>query len=156
VTRKGVHVDRTACAWFITRFLDPRASFRFVESGTELLAKDELGFDMPGARFTHEDGRCSIEQLMFATGITDPALRRISEIVHDIDLKDDRYRHAETAGVERLLSGSLAAAHSDPERIRRATALFDDLYQALLPPEQKPALDPALAGRVRRPKGSRS
>ena len=30
-TRAGMHVDRTACAWLMLRFIDPGAEFVFIE-----------------------------------------------------------------------------------------------------------------------------
>lgn len=129
VTRSGVHVDRIACAWYIRRFLDPSARIRFVGAGHEL-RPGELGFDMPGATFSHEDGGCSLESLIAATGRVDPALRRIAEIVHDLDLKDRKHRHPETAGVEMVLSGMLAAHSDDEQRLERGATLLDDLHRS--------------------------
>lgn len=130
VTRAGVHVDRIACAWFIRRFLDPGARIRFLGAGRAEPRPGELGFDMPGALFSHEEGRCSLETLLHRTGIEDPALRRIAGIVHDLDLKDSRHRHPETAGIEQLLSGMLAAHVDDHDRLERGATLFDDLYRS--------------------------
>jgi len=129
VTRSGVHVDRIACAWFIRRFLDPAARIRFVGPGRELRPA-ELGFDLPGGAFTHEDGGCSFETLLARTVRSDPALRRVAEIVHDLDLKDGRYGHPETAGIQQLLSGILAAHADDEARIERGAALLDDLHRS--------------------------
>src|ERR1700688_1869479 len=69
VTRRRVHVNRTATVWLVRRLLDPRAEIRFVEPD-EVAAVQErdgaLGFDAPGARYPHSDGqgRCSFEQLV--------------------------------------------------------------------------------------------
>ena len=58
----------------------------------------------------------------------DPTLARIAEIVHDIDLKDDKFGHPETPGIERLIAG-IAMSHKDDEtRLSRAAAMLDDLY----------------------------
>ena len=145
VTRRGVHVDRIACAWYIRRFVDPTARFRFVASGQGALRSGERGFDMPGAEFSHEEGRCSLETLIARTGKTDAALERISGIVHDIDLKDHAFGHPETAGVERLLTGILATHPGDEERLERGAMLFDDLYHSL----RKPATFPAAGSKAR-------
>jgi hypothetical protein len=150
VTRKGVLVDRVACAWLILRFVDPQARFRFVESGGGAIAGDEIGFDIPGARFTHEDGACSFERMVLGLSLTDPALRRIGEIVHDLDLKDGRYGHPETPGFERLLAGALAGEPDDRERIRRASVLFDHLYEGLRPAVRRPVVSPPGRSRPRR------
>ncbi len=131
VTRRGVHVDRIACAWFVRRFLDPQARFRFVAPGQGGPRPGEVGFDMPDVEFTHEGDRCSFESLIEKSGRKDAALERIAGIVHDIDLKDGKFRYEEAPGIERLLAGILAAHPDDQERIERGATLFDDLYRSL-------------------------
>ena len=128
VTRKGIYVDRIASAWLVRRFIDPQAKMKFVPAkGYDPLA-DEIRFDMFEAEFTHEGDLCTIEVLMKRRGITDAALARIADIVHDIDLKDGKFGHPETAGIERLIAG-IAMSHKDDEtRLDRGSAVFDDLY----------------------------
>ena len=130
VTRRGLHVDRLACAWVVRRFVDPAAAFRFVSASEPAVAAGEIAFDMPGAAITHEGGRCSVESLVSRAGVRDPAVRRIAEIVHDIDLKDGRHRHPETSGFEQLLVGTIASHPRDEDRLERGLALFDALYAA--------------------------
>jgi len=131
VTRKGLHVDRLACAWLVRRFIDPAARFRFVSSPEAPLADGEIGFDMPGATIAHEQGGCSFETLARRAGIRDPAVTRVGEIVHDIDLGDGRHGHAETAGLEQMLLGLIASHPRDDDRLARGIELFDTLYAAL-------------------------
>ena len=91
--------------------------------------QDELRFDMFEAEFTHEGDRCSLEVLIARTGLHDPALSPIAEIVHDIDLKDSKFGRQETPGIDRLIAG-IAMAHKDDEsRLGRGTAVFDDMYE---------------------------
>lgn len=152
VTRKGLHVDRLACAWVVRRFIDPAARFRFVMSPEAPIAADEIGFDMPGAAITHVEGRCSVEALVRRAGIRDPGVRRIAEIVHDLDIKDGRHGHPETAGFEQLLVGTLVSLPRDEDRLARGLELFDALYAAHGSPVTAPRL-PASAPRVRIPAG---
>lgn len=129
VTRKGIHVDRMASAWFIRRFIDSDARFKFVPPKGYKPQPGELRFDMFEAEFTHEGDRCTLEVLIERTGINDPAVSPIAEIVHDIDLKDSKFARQETIGIERLIAG-IAMAHKDDEnRLARGTAVFDDLYE---------------------------
>ena len=130
VTRRGLHVDRLACAWVIRRFIDRGARFRFADPRKIVAAAGELTFDVPEANFGHENGECSVETLIRKAGIRDAAVRRIAEIVHDIDLKDGRFGHPETAGVERMVSGIAQGHQEDRARLARGLALFDDLYRA--------------------------
>lgn len=128
VTRRDVHVDRIACAWLIRRFIDPEAQFKFVAAKGYQPNPEELRFDMFEAEFTHEGDRCTFEVLLARTGLNDPALVAIAEIVHDIDLKDEKFCREETPGIGSLIVG-LAKAHKDDERrIQRGSALFEDLY----------------------------
>src|SRR5687768_9652381 len=132
VTRPGVKVDRMASAWFIRRFVDPKARFRFAESATPK-KEGEVRFDMVGGDFTHEEDRCTFETLVGRVGLPDKAVRAIAEIVHDLDLKDGKFGRPETAGVRMMLEGLMARTSSDEERIDRALVLFDDLHEALGP-----------------------
>ena len=85
---------------------------------------------MVGGAFTHEGDRCTFETLALRLGITDPGVRHIAEIVHDIDLKDGKFPRADAAGVQQLLLG-IVRAHSDDEaRIERGSTLFADLFRS--------------------------
>ncbi len=130
VTRKGIQVDRIASAWFIRRFLDPKARLRFIDPGADEVQAGEIRFDIIDGDFTHEEDRCTFETLVLRTGIKDPALARLAEIVHDMDIKDGKFGHPETSGVQQLLLGMLMANRDDEARLDRGFALFDDLYQS--------------------------
>jgi hypothetical protein len=128
VTRKDIHVDRMACAWLIRRFIDPRAKFRFVPGKTHVPQNGEVRFDMFEGEFTHEGDKCSFEVLVERMQLEDQALRPLAEIIHDIDLKDEKFRRPETRGIESVIR-SIAHSHaSDPDRIARVSPMLDDLY----------------------------
>jgi hypothetical protein len=128
VTRRGVQVDRIASTWLIRRFVDPEASVKLVEGHDYAPEPGELRFDMFEGEYTHEGEACTFEVLLGRFGLRDPALRRLAEIVHDIDLKDDRYARPETPGLERLLTG-VALVHPDDEaRLRDGAAALDSVY----------------------------
>jgi hypothetical protein len=129
VTRKGIHVDRMATAWLIRRFIDPGAAIKFVPAKGYIPLADELRFDMFEAEFTHEGDRCSMEVLLQRAAIRDAAVLRIAEIVHDIDLKDSKFQREETVGIARVIDGIAMSHKDDNERLARAAALFDDLYE---------------------------
>jgi hypothetical protein len=130
VTRIGIKVDRMASAWLIRKFVDPKASFKFVPAKGYRPQQGELRFDMFDAEFTHEGDLCTLEVLIGRFGLDDPGLRHIAEIVHDIDLKDAKYGREEAAGVAQLIAGIAAAHPSDEDRLVRGASLFDDLYAA--------------------------
>jgi len=128
VTRRGVKVDRIASAWLIRRCIDPEAQFRFVaDKGYRPTSDREIRFDMFDAEFTHVGDLCTFEVLLRNFDLADPALAAIAEIVHDIDLKDDKFGHPETMGFASLLSGVVAGTTDDEERIERGSAMLDDL-----------------------------
>lgn len=131
VTRRGVRVDRMACAWLIRTAIDPQAQFRFVDEKVYVQESGELRFDMATAEFTHEGERCSFETLLERFGLDDPALLALGEIIHDIDLKDAKYRREEAAGLERILAGIAGAAASDEERLAQSAVVFSALRAGL-------------------------
>ena len=131
VTRRNVHVDRIACAWLIRRFIDPTARFKFADPGDYTARRGEMRFDMADAEFTHRGDQCSFEVLLAQSGMRDPGLLAIAELVHDLDLKDGKFGRPESEGVRQLLSGIALATENDNTRLERGAALFDDLYRSL-------------------------
>jgi len=130
VTRKGVQIDRIASAWLIRRFIDKGARFKFVPSSGYQPEPGELRFDMFEGEFTHKGDRCTFEVLIAHAGLADAALTAIGEIVHDIDLKDDKYGRAETAGVKSLITGIATPGTDDEQRLARGSVLLDGLYDS--------------------------
>ena len=130
VTRKGLYIDRIACAWLIRRFVDPDARFKFVPAKGYKPGAKEIRFDMFEADFTHEGDRCTFEVLMARLGLTDRALVPIAEIVHDIDLKDSKFRRPEAPGVDRLIAGIAIANKDDEGRLAQGSTVFDGLYES--------------------------
>ena len=128
VTRQGVHVDRIASAWLIRRFIDKAATFKFVPPRGYVPEPGELRFDMFAAEITHEGDHCTFEVLLERSGLDDPGLRAIAEIVHDIDLKDGKFGRDETGGVKTLIASIAMSTGDDEQRIARGAAVFDDLY----------------------------
>ncbi|MGZ6124401.1 MAG: chromate resistance protein ChrB domain-containing protein [Myxococcales bacterium] len=129
VTRTGIHVDRMASAWLIRRFIDPQAKLKFVAAREYRHRPGELRFDMFDGEFTHQGELCSFEVLLARFGISDPALRAIAEIIHDIDLKDEKYGRPDNAGFEHLINGIAMAHPEDEVRLQRASAVLDDLHE---------------------------
>lgn len=128
VTRRGVHVDRIASAWLIRRFIDPEASFKFVDGKGYSPEPGELRFDMADAEFTHEEDRCSFETLLLRAGLDHPALEAIGELIHELDIADGKFDRPETAGLGAMLGGICASSEDDLERIARGSDALDQFH----------------------------
>ena len=85
VNRPGPHIDRTACAWLIRRFIDPEATFAFAPDHAAAEALGGTPFDMRGVPLGHHEGRCSFETFLHTYELRDPALAEIAAMVHDAD-----------------------------------------------------------------------
>jgi hypothetical protein len=131
VTRRGVFIDRIASAWLIRRFIDPDAEFKFVPARGYRPAHGEVRFDMYSGEFTHAGDRCTFETLLTHFALSDPALRALGEIVHDIDCKDEKFGREEAAGVLAVVEGIALATSDDAERIARGSTVLDGLYGQL-------------------------
>ncbi len=129
-TRRGCHVDRTACAWLIRRFVDPGAEFFFVGDPAEAPEGAEL-FDVAGARLSHHGDACSFETFLAEYYLEDPVLAEIAEIVHDADLMDEKYGRPESEGLDSIIRGMQLALYDDEALIHHTDALYDGLYAYL-------------------------
>ncbi len=125
-TRRGVHVDRAACAWLIRRFIDPEAAFVFVDDPDDVPG-GATPFDIRGATLSHHNGGCSFETFLSRYRLDDPALVAIGEIVHDADLGDERFDAPEAAGLDVLVRG-LSMTVDDEAVIATIRPLIDGLY----------------------------
>jgi len=130
VTRKGIHVDRIACAWLIRRFIDPQARFRFVDPKTTVARKGELRFDMFEGEFTHEGDWCSFETLIHRLGIDDAALHALGEVIHDVDLKDAKFKRPEVSGFDRAILGVALLHDKDEARLEAGSGVLNAFYAA--------------------------
>ena len=131
VTRRRPFIDRMASAWLIRRFVDPEATFRFIdEKEPASLARGEIAFDMQGGEFTHRGELCTFEVLVRSFGIKDRAVRKIAEMVHDLDLKDDKYGNAAASGIEEVLTGIRKTGRDDADMLDKGMAVFEMLYRS--------------------------
>ncbi len=126
-TRAGIHIDRSASAWLIGRFIDPDADFAFV-TGPDDVPVDAIPFDMRGVEFGHHGSDCTFETLLRRHDLADPVLWRIAEIVHEADIDDARFDAPEAPGLDTVLRGLSMVA--DDHRVLEVTRpLYDGLYE---------------------------
>lgn len=126
-TRTGVHVDRAACAWLVKRFIDPEATFVFVDDAADVPA-EATPFDMRGVELSHHEDDCTFETMLKRFDLTDPVLWDIARIVHEADLGDERFDAPEAPGLDVLLRG-LSMVRGDKEVLAVSGPLFDGLYE---------------------------
>jgi hypothetical protein len=125
-TRARPWVDRVASAWLIRRFIDRDARFLWLASPSDC-PKDALGFDFDGATFTHVGDRVTFETLMAGFGLDeDPALRRLAEMVHALDVGGEPVPEAK--GFEAMLSGARERIDDDDALMAEIAAVLDSLH----------------------------
>ncbi len=128
VTRARMWVDRVACAWLIRRFVDPEATFRWLDDVREAPA-DAVGFDYDGAAFTHVGDLTTFEAIAASFGLREhPALVRIGGIVHVLDIGGPAV--PEAAGFEAVLAGMRDRARDDAELLEKMGTVLDALHDA--------------------------
>jgi len=126
-TRRHCHVDRAACAWLIRRFIDPEATFVFVDDPDDIPA-DATGFDIRGVELTHHDGDCSFETFLKRYGLEDEALAAIARVVHEADLSDERFEALEAPGLDAVVRG-ISLVYDDDHVLAVTRPLFEGLYE---------------------------
>src|SRR5262249_37009391 len=123
VTRPRPHIDRIASAWLIRRFIDPEAAILFVPPAE--FPPDALPFDALGAEFGHQGEDCTFETFIRRCGLRGRRLGALAEIVHEVDLKDQKFHREEARGFDLVIRGLLATTKDDQEVLARGLAIFD-------------------------------
>lgn len=126
VTRRRPGVDRMASAWLIRRFIDPNATFAFVDrpSGAD------VPFDMYTGEFSHQGDSCTFEVLAARFRVNGAAVARVGRIVHDLDMKDDKHEPPEAAAVGRMVEGLRALYADDTALLEQGIVMFDALARS--------------------------
>jgi len=138
MTRRNIHIDRLASAWLIKQFIDKHPRFYFVAEGEAV--GDAIPFDMFDAEFTHQGEDCTFETMVKRFGLSEvKGLRELGEIVHDVDLKDDKFQRLEAAGLNAVINGLSELFPDDRKRLQQANVIFESLFRLLdRPAETKP------------------
>jgi len=135
VTREKAKVDRIACPWLITHFVDPNAEFLYVPTDqvNEVVKReDAIPYDAAGVELTHYrengDERVSFDAIIKKYRLKDPALLDLAEIVRTADAGKVPHPRPEGAGLEAAALGFRQVAKDDHENIRLQFPLYDALY----------------------------
>jgi protein-tyrosine-phosphatase len=130
ITRERARVDRIACPWLISRFIDPKPEFLFVPAKDVLSAATREGaipYDIPDIELGHHGPECSFDAFVDRYELGDPALRTLAVIVRGADT-DDRGLTPESAGLYAAATGFQANSRDDFDNMARQFPMYDALY----------------------------
>lgn len=130
VTRQKARVDRIACPWLITRFIDPEPQFLFVPAGEVIAAAEReqaIPYDVPGVELGHVGERCSFDAFLVKYRLDDPALQALALIVRGADTEQRRLT-PQSAGLYALATGFQAISKDDFDNMRLQFPAYDALY----------------------------
>lgn len=131
ITRSHVHVDRVACPWLISRFIDSQAEFLFVpRSQVESLAVElnAIPFDVPGVELGHDEGLCSFESMLLKYELKDSGLQRLAKIIHAADIAEDLDKDPIARGLEAIATGFSLRYPDDNANLKVQFEVYDALY----------------------------
>lgn len=123
-------VDRIACPWLISRFVDPRAEFLYVPADQVLTVAEReqaIPYDVPGVELGHHGAACSFDAIITTYNLSDPALDRLALIVRGADT-DARDLTPESRGLAAIAAGFRLAYADDYEQLARELPVYDALY----------------------------
>lgn len=130
VTREKARVDRIACPWLITRFIDKEPTFLFVPArDVRAVAEreDAVPYDVPDVELGHHGDHCSFDAFVDKYKLTDPALRELALIVRGADT-DARGLTPESAGLYAVATGFQSLARDDFDNMEKQFPVYDALY----------------------------
>jgi len=131
VTQRRPKIDRLACPWLISRFIDTDPEFVFVPTGDVRRLASETGaipFDIPGVELSHKGGACSFDAFLIKYRLQDPALDRIATIVRAAD-NDNPAAVPEAAGLRAISFGLAGSIRDDHDLLTQGLVLYDALYR---------------------------
>ncbi len=130
VTREKARVDRIACPWLITRFIDRQPEFLFVPADQVMTVAEReraTPYDVPNVELGHHGNHCSFDAFLFKYKLADPALQRLALIVRGADTSQ-RDLTPESAGLYAYATGFQATSKDDFENMARQFPAYDALY----------------------------
>ena len=130
VTREKARVDRIACPWLISRFIDKNPTFLFVPADKVVEAAQREGatpYDIPNVELGHHGERCSFDAFLDKYQLKDPALQALALIVRGADTSA-RQLTPESAGLYALATGFQAMAKDDHDNMAKQFPAYDALY----------------------------
>src|SRR5438034_5189023 len=130
ITRERARVDRIACPWLISRFVDPKPEFLFVPAREVRAAAEReraIPYDIPDVELGHHGAQCSFDAFIERYELSDPGLLALAAIVRGADT-DDRGLTPESAGLYAAATGFQATSRDDVDNMARQFPMYDALY----------------------------
>jgi rhodanese-related sulfurtransferase len=130
VTRERPKIDRIACPWIVSRFVDPEAKFLYVPANRVLeaaKAQDAIPYDIPGVHFSHEGERCSFDAFVRHYRLRDPALQELATIVRAADT-GALHLAPQAPGLAAISLGLSRNFANDHEMLEHGMVMYDALY----------------------------
>jgi rhodanese-related sulfurtransferase len=130
VTRERPTIDRIACPWLVSRFIDPEASFLYVPSASVRETAARTGatpYDVEGAEFGHHGALCSFDAFIRIYGIADAALDRLALIVRGADTGRPDLT-PQSSGLLALSQGLKLNFADDHAMLAQGMVVYDALY----------------------------
>jgi hypothetical protein len=131
VTRERPKIDRIACPWLVTRFIDPKAEFLYVPANEVLRVAQETGatpYDIPDVELSHVGELCSFDAFLGKYGLDDPALQQLAVIVRGADTSRLDLT-PQSAGLYALSLGLSQIYANDLDMLQHGTVMYDALYR---------------------------
>lgn len=130
VTRERPKIDRIACPWLITHFIDEEPEFLYVPAAEVLAVAEREGatpYDIPGVEFSHVGDLCSFDAFLAKYALDDPALRQLAVIVRGADTSRLDLT-PQSAGLFAISLGLSARYADDHEMLAHGMIVYDALY----------------------------
>jgi hypothetical protein len=133
ITREHVKVDRVACPWLISKYIDREAQFYFVPADQVAREAERLGatpFDVEGVELGHNGKECSFETILKKFDLSgDPALALLGRIVNGADTDNSLWHQSEGPGLKAIAEGFRHLGFRDDHEINAAEwVVYDALY----------------------------
>ena len=130
VTRERPKIDRIACPWLVTRFIDDAPEFLFVPSDRVLATSSVTGaipYDIPDVELSHVGDLCSFDAFLKKYALADPALHHVAAIVRGADTGRPELT-PQSAGLLAISLGLSRNFADDHEMLKHGLVIYDALY----------------------------
>jgi hypothetical protein len=130
VTREHPKIDRIACPWLISRFIDDNPEFLYVPTADVLNVAATTGavpYDVPGVEMGHVGDLCSFDAFLAKHRLDDPALQKLATIVRGADTSRLDLT-PQSPGLYAISVGLSRNFPDDHEMLRHGLVMYDALY----------------------------